>query len=207
MILNDINMIKYDVRNTFLELIGSVRGSMLALLYMNPKKEFYLSEMARILGHSNPGILHRDMVKLLKLELVNARRSGRRVYYSANGKSQVFNEIRSIAVKSSGILLRIEECLRDHIENIDFAYVYGSFATGEAVPSSDVDLMVVGSVDQLRMMKSVSDIESSIGRTISLSVFDRSDYVARLSTSFLNRVHNGEKIILIGSDDELRKMD
>lgn len=97
-------MIKYDVRNTFLELIGSVRGSMLALLYMNPEKEFYLSEMSKILGHSNPGILHRNMVKLLKRELVNARRSGRRVYYSANRKSPIFSEIRSITVKSSGIL-------------------------------------------------------------------------------------------------------
>ncbi|MCD4701104.1 MAG: nucleotidyltransferase domain-containing protein [Candidatus Aegiribacteria sp.] len=200
-------MIKFDVRKTFLELIGCVRGSMLALMYLNPEREFYLSEMAKILGHSNPGILHRDIVKLLKLELVQARRSGRRVYYSANMRSSIFSEIRSIAVKSSGILQRIRECLHNHNENIDFAYVYGSFATGEAGPSSDVDLIVVGSVDQLKLMKSVSDIESSIGRTISLSVFDRSDYVARLSTSFLNRVHNGEKIVLIGSDDELRKMD
>jgi len=200
-------MIKYSVRNTFLELIGSVRGSMLALLYMNPEKEFYISEMAKILGHSNPGILHRDMVILLKLELVNTRRSGRRVYYSASSRSPIFSEIRSIAVKSSGILQIIKDCLSDHLENIDFAYVYGSFARGEAGPSSDVDLMVVGSVDQLDLMKSVSGIETSIGRTVSLSVFDRSDYVSRLSTEFVNRVHHGEKIILIDNDDELRKMD
>ncbi len=200
-------MKKYDVRKTFLELIGGVRGSMLALMYLNPEKEFYLSEMAKILGYSNPGILHRDMVKLLQLELVNSRRSGRRVYYSANRTSPIFSEIRSITVKSSGILQRIKDCLSDHPEDIDFAYIYGSFARGEAGPSSDVDLMIVGSVDQLDMMKSVSLIESSIGRTINLSVFDRSDYLSRLSTSFLNRVHHGEKIILKGSDDELRKMD
>jgi len=91
---------------------------------------------------------------------------------------------------------------REHIER---AFIYGSVARNEDAASSDIDLFVlakeIGSAD---LYPALVDIEESLGRKISLSVYRPAEYRRKLETKshFLTSIIDGPKIELIGKQDE-----
>jgi len=59
--------------------------------------------------------------------------------------------------------------IRDNLEevgNIRFALIYGSFAKGEEAERSDIDLLIVGDVNERRMLDIMEKIEERTGREI-----------------------------------------
>lgn len=55
-------------------------------------------------------------------------------------------ELRSIVLKTEGAGLEIKEKLQE-MGGVNKAFIFGSYASGEADLRSDLDLMVIGEVD------------------------------------------------------------
>src|ERR1700694_2232083 len=54
---------------------SQTQADLLALLFLNPEKEFSMTEISRRIGVSVPGV-HHEVIRLLKAGYVNDRREG-----------------------------------------------------------------------------------------------------------------------------------
>ena len=81
--------------------------------------------------------------------------------------------------------------------------MYGSFATQEEGVKSDVDLLVVTSLDWSAVAGVVTGGEANCGRGINYIVYSPQEFERKKKTPFLSRVLLGEKIMLVGNlEDE-----
>ena len=88
------------------------------------------------------------------------------------------------------------------------AFVYGSLAREEETAQSDVDLLVVGKATLEEVLSRLSTVEKSIRRPINPTVYSVAEFKSKLASGnhFLTAVLKGQKVFLLGDEDELRKV-
>jgi predicted nucleotidyltransferase len=185
-------------------LFGKTRRAILALLFTHPERSYYVREIVQA-SESGVGAVQRELSRLAQSGLLTRTEVGNQVHYQANPDSPIFEEMRSLMVKTAGMADVLREAIRPLEEGIAFAFIYGSQASGEAGPSSDVDLMVVGEVDDLALHRVVSEAESRLGRTINYSLFTPDDFAQRRREKggFVERVLQGDKIFITGEEGDV----
>jgi DNA-binding transcriptional ArsR family regulator len=188
------------------EILSSrVRSEIFRLLFGLSEKELYVREIERQAGLSI-GTVRQELQKLLRMELVLARREGNRLYYRANREHPLFPDIRNIVLKTSGIVEPLKKALDK--ETVHIAFIFGSLADNQEGAASDVDLMVIGSVGLRTLSGWLSGISERIGREINPHVLSPKEYRKRKSSGehFLNRVLGSARIFIKGSEDDLAGM-
>lgn len=188
-------------------LFGQTRGRVLALLYGMPDQTFFVRQIAREIGTS-VGSVQRELETLSEVGLLNRTTIGRQVFYQANSHHPAFADVRSLIAKTSGIFHHLRSALAPLASQIIFALVYGSIARGDEDAGSDVDLMIVGNVTLDDVLAQLTSVENAIGRPINPTVYSLKEFKAKVKDGnhFLTSVLHGKKMLLIGDEDELRKM-
>jgi predicted nucleotidyltransferase len=188
-------------------LFGRTRGAVLALLYGRVDRSFYTREIARELDAS-VGAVQRELENLSKVGLILRKSVGSQVFYQANRDTPIFPEMRALINKTSGICGVLRSALRPLSKEIVAAFVYGSVAREEETAQSDVDLMVVGKATLDQVLSRLSTAEKSIGRSINPTVYSAAEFKSKLADGnhFLTSVLKGQKVFLLGDEDELRKV-
>ena len=188
-------------------LFGRTRGAVLALLYGRADQSFYTREIAREVDAS-VGAVQRELENLSKVGLILRKSVGSQVFYQANRDTPIFPEMRALINKTIGIFGVLRSALRPLSERIVVAFVYGSVAREEETAQSDVDLMVVGKASLEEVLSRLSTAEKSIRRSINPTVYSLGEFKSKLATEnhFLTSVLKGQKVFLLGDEDELRKM-
>jgi uncharacterized protein len=188
-------------------LFGQTRGRVLALLYGMPDQTFFVRQIARQIGTS-VGSVQRELETLSEVGLLNRTAIGRQVFYQANSNHLAFAEVRSLIAKTSGIFHQLRSALAPLAAQMNFALVYGSIARGDEDAGSDVDLMIVGNVTLDDVLALLGGAESAIGRPINPTIYSLKEFKTKIKNGnhFLTSVLHGKKMLLIGDEDELRKM-
>lgn len=184
---------------------SKLRSELLRYYFTHPGKSFYLRELERTLGFSVANI-RRELKKLEAIGLFTSKKTGNLSYFSLNKQCPVYNEIRGIILKTTAFGDAIKDALKD-MEGIGYAFIYGSFAKGGEISSSDVDLMIIGEVDRGNLASTLYDLEKNIGRPVNLLVYSLKEVVNRLKkkNAFIANVMKGKKIMLIGDEHELQR--
>ena len=193
--------------NTGSALFGKVRLAVLTVLFAHADEEFYLREIVRAAGVGH-GAVQRELAGLANAGIVTRTRRGNRVFYQANHSSPIYRELQSLVIKTAGIADVIRGALEPLASNVDFAFVFGSVAKGAARSSSDVDLMVVGSVSLREVVAAAHTAQDRLEREINPSVFSREEFAGRLADRdhFLTMVVDGPKLFLLGDEDDIGKL-
>ena len=188
-------------------IFSKTKRKLLALLFLNPEKQYYLIEIARMTGISQ-GTLHREIKPLVTDGILRAERRGNLIYYGVNKSSPVYVELRGIIYKTFGVSDVLMSVLKPFKRKITIAFIYGSIARGEENSRSDIDLMVVGEVDFGNIALMASKAEKSLGREINPNVYSTDEFKTKLKSQnhFLTSVINASKIMLIGTEDDIRKL-
>ena len=110
--------------------------------------------------------------------------------------------------KTVGVFSVLRSALRSLSKQIVVAFVYGSVAREEETTHSDVDLVVVGKATLDEVLSRLSTVEKSIGRPINPTVYSVAEFKSKLASGnhFLTAVLKGQKVFLVGDEDELRKV-
>lgn len=146
-------------------LFGSkTRVSLLSKLAMNPDKSFYLRELSRELKIPY-GMLYKEEKNLASLGIIKEEKRGRVTLVSINKNLPYFEELKNLLIKTTGLGDLLKEALYP-LKEIEYALIYGSFASGEEAESSDVDLLIVGNTTEEKMLNTISKIEKDVGRDI-----------------------------------------
>jgi len=185
---------------------SKLRVDLLSLFFGHPDEEFYVRQIEKILD-VDVGNLSRELRNLEGVGLLTSRKEGNLKYYLLDRKFPVYDELRSIILKTRGAAGVLQGVLSE-MEGVDFAFIYGSFATGQESAKSDIDLMVIGKVALERMIKHLKKPEEILGREINPSLYERREIEKRLRDKepFISRVMREPKIMLIGDEDGLRKL-
>lgn len=83
--------------------------------------------------------------------------------------------------------------------------MYGSVASGTDSGPSDVDLLIVGSPDELEIHETVSSLENDLGRPINYTLISVDELESRVEQHdpFLERILSGDLIRVIGDPNAL----
>lgn len=189
-------------------LFSKTRQSLLGLLYGHPDRDFYTNEIIR---HTKigSGTIQRELAQLSNVGLIVAQMVGNQKRYKANQASPLYQELRSITLKTFGLADILIDALKPLEDKICIAFIYGSIAKGTDSVNSDIDIMIIG--DNLTygdLFKSVTEAESTLERKVNPTFYTPREWVQKVSEKhyFVNKISNQPKIFLRGTEDELSKL-
>jgi predicted nucleotidyltransferase len=84
-------------------LFTKVQQRVLAVLFGNHERSFYANELIA-LAHSGSGAVQRELAQLEAAALVTIRRVGNQKHYQANASAPIFEELRALVLKTSGMV-------------------------------------------------------------------------------------------------------
>jgi hypothetical protein len=94
-------------------LFGAYRYRVLSLLLLRPGDSFHVRMISRLTGIP-AGSLHRELRQLADATLLNAKRVGNQIHYSANEDSPIFDELASVLEKTAGAPPTLEDHSAEH---------------------------------------------------------------------------------------------
>ena len=188
-------------------LFSKTRRRVLGLLFTYPDRKFYVREIIEKVGCGHSAV-QRELVKLENAGLISMEATGQNLYFSANKSSPVYNELHNLIIKTCGLADVIKNSLEEISGKIEFAFIFGSYASGtHRSAQSDVDLMIIGEISTLDLIKALRKARSTILREINPINYSVEEFRASFKkSSFLQNVLNSPLIMLKGDEDELRRM-
>ncbi len=123
-------------------LFTTTQQRVLALLFGQPNRSFYASEMIERTG-SGSGAVQRELKRLASSGLVTVKRIGNQRHYQANPDSPVFEELCGLVKKTVALAEPIRESLSPLADRMSLALLYGSIAKGTDTATSDIDILIV----------------------------------------------------------------
>lgn len=188
-------------------LFGKTRRAILALLFTNPERSYYMREIIRELGLGR-GAVQRELENLTQGGLLVRSVEGNQVHFRANASSPVFNELKLMMVKTAGVAEVIMHSLARLSSRINIAFLYGSIAGGTFTADSDIDLMVIGKAGFKEVVRALADAQVKLNREINPSVYTEAEFRKKLLSGqhFVSSVSKGPRILVIGDEDELARL-
>lgn len=186
-------------------LFAKAQQRVLGVLFGNPSRSFYANEIIA-LAESGTGAVQRELARLEGSGLVTVSRVGRQKHYQANARAPVFEELRALVLKTSGLAEVLRRALGPLSKKIRAAFVYGSIAKGQDTASSDIDLMVVGEgLTYGDLFGALERASARLGRKVAPTIYAPPELAkrARQDNAFVTRVMEQPKIWLIGSEDDI----
>jgi predicted nucleotidyltransferase len=187
-------------------LFSKVQQRVLALIFGQPGRSFYTSEIMRTV-QSGTGAVERELSRLQRSGLVSVERIGNQKHYRANHQSPIFTELQSLVIKTVALTEPLKRSLQPCADRIKAAFVYGSVAKGTDTAGSDIDLMVIGdALNYSELYAALQDAEAALGRQVSPTFFSVKDWLRKASDkgSFISKVNALPKIFVSGSEKDLQ---
>ena len=186
-------------------LFAKVQQRVLGVLFGNPRRSFYANEVIG-LARSGTGAVQRELKRLEASQLVTVTRVGKQKHYQANTASPVFDELRSLVLKTTGLADVLRVALEPISTDIRVAFVYGSIAKGEDTASSDIDLMLISDhLSYADVFGALEHASTELGRKISPTIYSAKELTRRRTekNALVIRVLAQPKIWLIGSERDV----
>jgi len=180
-----------NIEDISLFLFGKTRCAVLAFLYNHSDESFYMHHILRTVG-TGSGAVQRELKHLTDAGIITREKRGRQVYYRANKKCPVFNELQKIVcgqIKQSSFLLSDEPTAIINIpkgepvarnrnitvpkarvaefcqrNHISAFYLFGSVLRDDFRPESDIDILVEFEPGHVPGFFSIFDMEHELSR-------------------------------------------
>jgi len=184
-------------------LFKEYRRRVLGLLLLHPEQAYHVREIARLTG-TVAGTLHKELSKLADAGLLLKMAQGNQVSYQANRNNLIFAELASILRKTSGIADVLAEALAPLAQQIEFAQVFGSVASGKARADSDIDLLVVGNASFSEIVKALYPAQQQMRREINPKLYLPEEWKLALveRSAFVRELLEKPTIKIIGDMDD-----
>jgi len=196
-----------DTDNLSRTLFSKTRRAVLSLLYSHVDDAFYLRQIARA-AEVGLGAVQRELKQLSDAGIIQRIVRGHQVYYQADPRCPVFEELKKLVIKTVGVGAALQAALAPLSDRIDIAFIYGSIARSDERQNSDVDILVVGKVTFSEIVASLREAQKTIGREINPTVYPPEEFRSKLAAGhhFLNTVLKGPMFFLIGDKHELARL-
>lgn len=180
---------------------SQTRVKLLALFLLNPGNEFFIREIARKTGE-NMNAVRRELANLESFGLISGQKKGNMQYFTVRTDHFLYADLQKILLKTEGAAGIIRTALAG--EDIACIFIYGSFAKAMAGAASDIDLFIVGTVDEDRLIPIIHSCEQATGREINYTLMTQSEFRKRKQGNdpFVKNVMLEEKILINRTCDD-----
>ncbi|MDK2988832.1 MAG: hypothetical protein PWR16_361 [Methanoculleus sp.] len=177
---------------------SETRVRLLTLFLMNPGKEYYIRQIERLVG-KNYALVRKELTRLESFGLLTSEVKGNQTYYSVDRNFFLYPELQRLVLKTEGVAQTLKERLGE-IGDVDCILIYGSFAKGNAGAKSDIDLFIVGDVDENRLIPLLNESERTLQREINYTLVTKEELQDRVAEAdpFITNILNGPKIMIEG---------
>jgi len=188
-------------------LFSKARRAILSLLYGHADEVFYLRQIVRATS-IGLGPVQRELKQLTDAGIICRTVQGRQVYYRANEKCPIFSELKNMVRKTFGVADVIRQSLETVADKIRVAFIFGSVAKSTDGRASDIDLIIMGEITFADAVSLLSQAQEILQREINPVVYSTAEYKRRVTEKhfFVKEVLEGDKIFVIGNEDELRRL-
>lgn len=180
-----------------------VRARLLAAFFLSPGEKHNAWELSRRLG-VNYSAVWKELVRLERLGILTSEQKGNSKDYRVNEICPIAPELQSIILKTEGAGQVIKHRLQQ-MGQVKEAFIYGSFASGDADARSDLDLMIIGEVNLDQLAPVISELEKDLTRPINYVIYSEREWNEKIAIQdpFSENVTRAPKIMLIGEDHAL----
>jgi len=163
-------------------------GEILKLFFKDPKKEYYFREIAKNLN-KEPSHYQKYLDNLVADKILLDERRGNMRFFRLNKEHQLYEEIKNIISKTSGLENELKKLI-DKLDNVECAFIFGSIAKGTENNNSDIDLMLIGNIDQDALTTMISSIEGKIAREINYHIYSSQEIIKKIKekNNFISNV-------------------
>jgi len=192
---------------------SKTRVKLLQLFVLNPDKSFALSEIIAKLKLRSAAV-KKELENLQNLGLISLvdfsaespaetknKEKRRSPLFKSNLDFILFEELRALIIKAQVLNQQslIEKISR--LGRVKLLLLAGVFVNN---PLSPIDLLVVGRLNKLKLIKEIKELERGLGKELNFTYLDTSEFIYRrnMTDVFLYEILEGKKIILI---DELNR--
>lgn len=174
-------------------------GEILKLFFKDPKKEYYFREIAKKIN-KEPSYCQKYLDNLVEDRVLLDERRGNMRFFRLNKKHPLYEEIKSIISKTTGLENELKG-LVDKLDNVECAFIFGSIAKGIENINSDVDLMLIGDINQDALTTAISSIEGKIAREINYHIYSSQEIVKKIKEKdgFISNIFSSPIIKLKGN--------
>jgi prevent-host-death family protein len=144
----------------------------------------------------------RERLVLLSVDEYQRLRS--RAEQDATPLSSMQSSVSSLDAAS--VTKALKEALKGHTDNVNTAFIFGSFAMGTATRQSDIDVMVIGDdLDYSDLYTASQNVELKLGRKVNSTFMRPKDWQRKASQkgSFVQKLKDRPKIFIVGSKKDL----
>ena len=182
------------------------RAELLKLFLTNPDRAFYMQEIGRILG-KKPGIFQRTLNNLVSEGILVSEYRANARYFRANKDYLLYDELKSIVFKTVGVSGSLKDVL-ERIGNVEFAFIYGSFAKAKENYTSDVDVVVIGDPDEGELIEELDKLEERLQREINYKLYTLEEFKKEMAKQepFILEILGDKKVMVTGDGEELRRI-
>lgn len=184
-------------------LFTSSQQRVLALLFGQPEREFFVTEIIALAGCGR-GAVQRELARLAGSGLAVVSRAGNRKYYRANPDSPLFEEIRGIVRKTVGVEESVRDALAPIADRLKLAVLFGSIARRADTAASDIDLLLVSDELTLEVVYgALAPAEALLGRRVNPTLYTSNEFRRRRAdkSGFVTRALDRPHFVLMGSLD------
>jgi predicted nucleotidyltransferase len=148
------------------------------------------------------------LAALVTAGILHRRKDGNRVYFQADGDCPFLGEVQGILAKTVGPVDVLREALTPLETRVAVAFVHGSVAFSRERASSDIDLIVVGSLGLAELSPALETAEQRLGRPVNASTYTPQEFARKLAQKnhFLRAVLDKEKLFIVGTADDLERI-
>ena len=173
----------------------------LRTLFQYPVREFTEREIAHHIGMS-PNTVNLALKDLRKTNVFLFKRLGRTHSFKCNRDSVLFNLFTNLFESEKQVKTELFYILQKNLKSIGTCIVYGSYAEGEEVFDSDLDVLIVTnkkSQAEEHLNEASAVILEAFSIVVSPVIFTIKEFKARSKKSFIkNALENG--ILITGRD-------
>tara|TARA_B100000519_G_scaffold196892_1_gene203906 strand:- start:858 stop:1403 length:546 start_codon:yes stop_codon:yes gene_type:complete len=141
---------------------SKTRVKLLMKFFLNPGTRAYLRELALEFNESTNGV-RVELNRLSEANIILAENVGRTIEYCANAKHPLFDELKSLVLKYSGVD-KIIDTLITKLGDVKAAYLVGDYARG--IDSGLIDIILIGKINKIELDRIAEKRGKEISRKI-----------------------------------------
>lgn len=185
-------------------LFTTTQQQVLGLLYAQPEKSFYTKEILRLTG-MGVATIKRELDRMVAAGILSLTRIGNQHHYQADPACPIYHELLGIVKKTFGVVDVINLALSPLAGHIDWAFIFGSVASGKETSASDIDLMIIGDVGFSKAVTALYSVQETLGREINPKIYSKKEWIKmrKNNDAFIKEVLAKDRMDVMGDGNEL----
>ena len=185
-------------------LFTTTQQKVLGLLYAQPERSFYTKEILRLTG-MGVATIKRELDRMIAAGILHMTKIGNQHHYQANSECPIYQDLLRIVKKTFGVTDVINLALLPLADHIDWAFIFGSVASGKETSGSDIDLMIIGDVSFSEAVSALYSVQEKLGREINPKIYSKKEWIKMKNKkgAFIKEVLSKSRMDVMGDDNEL----